>query len=117
MIDAPGTDRPSLRSVAALTLGLTFLVVCASSGAPPAAWAQQAGKAYRVGYLTIPSRETAQDGANAFQAGLRELGWVEGQNVVIEYRFADSNLERLPDLAASSCACASMSSLREPRRP
>ncbi len=60
----------------------------------------QAGKVYRVGYLTVPSREAAQDGANAFQAMLRELGWVVGKNVVVEYRFADSNLDRLPDLAA-----------------
>jgi putative ABC transport system substrate-binding protein len=60
----------------------------------------QAGKVYRVGYLTVPSREAAQDGANAFQAMLRELGWVVGKNVIVEYRFADSNLDRLPDLAA-----------------
>jgi putative ABC transport system substrate-binding protein len=55
---------------------------------------------YRVGYLTVPSREAAQDGANAFQAMLRELGWVIGTDVVVEYRFADNNLDRLPDLAA-----------------
>jgi putative ABC transport system substrate-binding protein len=62
--------------------------------------ALQAGKVYRVGYLTVPSREAAQDNANAFQAMLRELGWVVGKDVVVEYRFADSNLDRLPDLAA-----------------
>ena len=86
--------------VAAFGLGLTFLLVCLSSFTPLAAWAQQAGKVYRVGYLTVPSRATAQHTANAFAAGLRELGWVDGQNVVIDYRFADSNLERLPHLAA-----------------
>ncbi len=55
---------------------------------------------YRIGYLTVPSRETAQDGADAFQRGLRDLGWIEVQNVVVDYRFADGNLDRLPDLAA-----------------
>ena len=86
--------------IAALKLGLAFLLVSASSCAPLAAWAQQPRKVYTVGYLTVPSRETAQDGANAFQGGLRDLGWVEGQNVRVEYRFADSNLDRLPHLAA-----------------
>lgn len=86
---------------AMLILGLTSLLVVASSCAPLTAWAQyKAGKVYRVGYLTVPSRETAQDAANAFQGGLRALGWVEGQNVVVEHRFADGNLDRLPDLAA-----------------
>jgi ABC-type uncharacterized transport system substrate-binding protein len=80
----------------------TFISTMAGGllAAPLAAGAQPAGKLYRIGYLTVPSRETAQDGANAFQGGLRDLGWVEGQNVVVEYRFADSNLDRLPDLAA-----------------
>ena len=85
---------------AALKLGLTFLVASACSWAPPTAWAQQSGKVYRIGYLTVPSRETAQDAANAFQSGLRDLGWVNGQNVVVEYRFADGSLDILPDLAA-----------------
>src|SRR5215831_13747757 len=61
---------------------------------------QPAGKVYRIGYLTVPSRETAQGVANSFQLGLCDLGWIAGQNVVIDYRFADSNLDRLPDLAA-----------------
>src|SRR5213593_4358995 len=67
---------------------------------PLAAVGQQAAKVYRVGYLTVPSRETAQGVANTFQLGLRDLGWIEGRNVVVDYRFADSNLDRLPDLAA-----------------
>jgi putative ABC transport system substrate-binding protein len=60
----------------------------------------QRERVYRVGYLTVPSREAAQDGANAFEAGLRDLGWIVGKNVVIEYRFAESNPDRLPSLAA-----------------
>ena len=76
-------------------------VVCGSIlAAPLAVDAQQPGKVYRIGYLTVPSRETAQGGANAFLSGLRDLGWVQGQNVVVEYRFADGDIDRLPDLAA-----------------
>jgi ABC-type uncharacterized transport system substrate-binding protein len=67
--------------------------------APLAAEAQPAGKVHRVGYLTVPSRESAQGGANAFRDGLRDLGWVDGRNLVIEYRFADGNVERTTDLA------------------
>ena len=68
--------------------------------APLAAGAQQAAKVYRIGYLTVPSRATAQGVADKFQHGLRDLGWIDGQNIVVNYRFADSNVNRLPDLAA-----------------
>jgi len=67
---------------------------------PLAGGAQSQGKVYRIGYLTVPSRETAHGVANTFQLALRDLGWIDGQNVLIEYRFADSRLDRLPDLAA-----------------
>jgi putative tryptophan/tyrosine transport system substrate-binding protein len=67
--------------------------------APLGAEAQQKDKIARIGYL-------ATDGAasnalqEAFIQGLRELGYVEGENVVIEYRSADSRTGRLPDLAS-----------------
>ena len=67
---------------------------------PLAVEAQSTGKVYRIGYLTVPSRETAQSVANTFQLALADLGWIEGKNVVIDYRFADSRLDQLPDLAA-----------------
>ena len=67
--------------------------------APLAVGAQPVRKVHRIGYLTIPSRESAQGVANTFSVGLRDLGWIEGQNVVVEYRFAASNLDRLSDLA------------------
>jgi putative ABC transport system substrate-binding protein len=58
-----------------------------------------AGKVYRIGYLSSgPSASNLYRGA--FQQRLRELGWVEGQNIVIDYRFAEGKLDRLPDLAA-----------------
>jgi ABC-type uncharacterized transport system substrate-binding protein len=67
---------------------------------PLAGEAQPTGKVYRIGYLTVPSRETAEGGGNTFKHALGDLGWIDGQNVLIDYRFADSSLDRLPDLAA-----------------
>ena len=68
---------------------------------PLAARAQQpAGRVYRVGYLAIASREQALHLIKAFEEGLRSLGYRVGENVVIEYRFADGEMERLPALAA-----------------
>src|SRR5450755_3988738 len=64
--------------------------------------AQTPGKVWRVGFLTLRSRPDSFD-ANvfgAFRAGMRELGYVEGKNLVIEWRFADGKPERLPGLAA-----------------
>jgi putative tryptophan/tyrosine transport system substrate-binding protein len=77
-----------------------FLGLLALGGAPLAAQAQQAGKVYRIGYLSAPSRESVARGVEAFERRLRELGWVEGKNLVIEFRWADGKLERLPELAA-----------------
>ena len=68
---------------------------------PLAARAQQpAGRVYRVGYLMIASREQQLHLIKAFEEGLRSLGYRVGENVVIEYRFANGEMERLPALAA-----------------
>jgi putative tryptophan/tyrosine transport system substrate-binding protein len=69
---------------------------------PLAAHAQQpAGRVYRVGYLVFGSREQQIIHlSKAFEEGLRSLGYRVGENVVIEYRFANGQLERLPALAA-----------------
>ena len=68
---------------------------------PLAARAQQpAGRVYRVGYLSIASREQTLHLIKAFEEGLRSLGYRVGENVVIEYRFANGEMERLPALAA-----------------
>jgi putative ABC transport system substrate-binding protein len=70
------------------------------AAAPRAVGAQPAGKVPRIGWLGGPSRESAQPFVRAFQQGLKDLGWIEGQNIVIEWRFADGKAERLPGLAA-----------------
>ncbi len=68
---------------------------------PLAALAQQpAGRVYRIGSLTISSREQTRHLFAAFEEGLRSLGYRVGENVATEYRFADGKLERLPALAA-----------------
>jgi len=67
---------------------------------PLAAVAQQTGKVARIGYLGPTSPSSSSSLLDAFRQGLRELGWVEGQNIVIDYRFAEGRYDRLPDLAA-----------------
>ena len=65
---------------------------------PLAVGAQQTGKVYRIGYLTSSSPTTSPHLLEAFRQGLRERGWVEGQNIVIDYRYAEGRYDRLPDL-------------------
>jgi len=79
-----------------------FITLAAAAAAwPLAARAQQpAGRVYRVGYLTVASRQQQLHLVKAFEEGLRSLGYRVGENVVIEYRFADGEMERLPALAA-----------------
>jgi putative ABC transport system substrate-binding protein len=72
-------------------------------GGAAAAWplagrAQQVGKVYRIGFLRYASPHEKQ--FNAFRDGLRALGWIEGQNIVIEQRYAAGALDRLGPLAA-----------------
>ena len=72
------------------------------SAAPLLSHAQRQGKIWRVGFL-VPRRRPESiesDYLGAFPRGMRELGYVEGKNLVIEWRFADGESERLPDLAA-----------------
>jgi len=80
--------------------GIVLLGLLACSALPPVVHAQQPGRVYRVGYLSAPSRESVARGVEAFLKALRDLGWVEGQNLVVEFRWADGKVERLPDLAA-----------------
>ena len=65
-----------------------------------AADAQSPGHVRRLGYLSNSSIAVSERFVEAFRHGLRELGWVEGQNTVIEYRWAEGKSDRLPGLAA-----------------
>jgi putative ABC transport system substrate-binding protein len=62
--------------------------------------AQQPRKIPRIGYLITSSPSAIAPRMDAFQQGLRELGYVEGKNIVIERRHAEGKLDRLPELAA-----------------
>ena len=78
-----------------------FLAVVAAGGViamPAVARAQQAGKVHRIGFLSLQSGLTST--TDAFPQGLGELGYVEGRNLIIEYRWAAQKEERLPELAA-----------------
>jgi putative tryptophan/tyrosine transport system substrate-binding protein len=66
---------------------------------PLAARAQQSGKVYRIGQLAAGTLDSRKLLYEAFMRGMRELGYIEGQNLVIEQRQADGNFERLPALA------------------
>ena len=85
-----------------MTKRRTFLG-CVAGGllvGPTAAFAQQSGKVYRIGILeAIPAAQNAAN-LDALRKGLRVLGYVEGRNLVIEYRSADGRAERFPDLAS-----------------
>jgi len=96
MSDSPSAvrrrHRPSRRRLlqGALALALSsFLSGC-----------EKPGKAPRIGFLAVGSREGRAFVIEGFLLGLRERGYVEGQNIVIEYRFSEGRNDRLPELAA-----------------
>jgi len=62
--------------------------------------AQQPNKVPRIGYLNGGSSSVIADRIEAFRQGLRDIGYIEGKNIVIEYRWAEGKNERLPELAA-----------------
>jgi putative tryptophan/tyrosine transport system substrate-binding protein len=66
---------------------------------PFVAAAQQAGKVYRIGFLGATSASGYASQVEAFREGLRGLGYVEGKNIVIDFRWAEGKYARLPQLA------------------
>jgi len=84
------TSRLVLMVILTLALLAATLAVEAQ---PPGA------KAARIGYLSAQSASGGQANDEAFRQGLRDLGYVEGRNLTVEYRWADNNYERLPGLA------------------
>lgn len=82
---------------------LVGLIVLAVLAAPLAADAQQAGKVARIGLLSPaspPPPSSPTPVLDAFRQGLRELGWMEGQNIAFEHRYAEGRIDPLPELAA-----------------
>ena len=85
------------------TIGLIMTLTLGVLAAPLPADAQPAGKVRRIGFLSgqAPPESSADSAARvaAFRQGLREFGWIEGQNIAIEYRWAAGKPDRLPALA------------------
>jgi len=79
-------------------LSIVFVVVLLAVAVK--AEAQQPTKIPRIGYLSGSSPSTAPGRRKAFRQGLRELGYVEEKNIVIEWRYAEGKFDRLPALAA-----------------
>jgi|SRR3990172_7661764 len=84
----------ALKTIALLALALSII------GAPRATEAQQPAKVPRIGLLSPFSPSDTALWHQAFRQGLRDLGWVEGKNISIEYRYANGRDDRLPDLIA-----------------
>ena len=72
----------------------------AAAAWPRAARAQPSGKIYRIGFLGVMSYGEYSRHFDALRTGLRQLGYEEGKNIVIEYRWAEGRYDRLPELAA-----------------
>jgi putative tryptophan/tyrosine transport system substrate-binding protein len=85
-------QRSTIRLMVILALGLLF--------APHSSHAQQPAKVPRLGLLSPFSPSDTARWHEAFRQGLRDLGWVEGENISIEYRYAEGRSDRLPALAA-----------------
>ena len=77
-----------------------FIGTLAGGLLAPLAAGAQAGKVWRIGYLDQRSADGNKANVEAFRQGLRDLGWVEGKNIVMEVRFAEGKTDRLPALAA-----------------
>jgi putative ABC transport system substrate-binding protein len=88
------SGRTAMNKVILLALCSMLLAPCSS------AQAQQAGKVPRIGFLDNSTASSIAVFSEAFRQELSKLGWIEGKNITVEYRFAEQKLERLPELAA-----------------
>jgi putative ABC transport system substrate-binding protein len=82
------------KTITVLSLCAMLFALCAT------AEAQQAKKVYRIGYLSSSDRATDSPRSEGIRLALRELGYIEGRNIAIEYRYADNKLDPLSELAA-----------------
>ena len=82
------------------TIGLISTLVLGLLAGPLPVEAQEAGKVYRIGYLSMGAAERDKSFMAALQRGLQELGYLEGKNIVIEQRYAAGQRERASELAA-----------------
>jgi ABC-type uncharacterized transport system substrate-binding protein len=78
---------------------LSILLVAVQLAVAVIAEAQQLGKIFRIGFLDASTASGMAGLVEAFRQELTKLGWIEGKNITIEYRFAEQKPDRLPDLA------------------
>jgi ABC-type uncharacterized transport system substrate-binding protein len=88
------TEKDMKKKITALTLCAMLLAVCVSANA------QQPSKVPKIGFLVGPSRSFFASRMESFQQGLHSLGYIEGKNIAIEYRYAEGKADYLPALAA-----------------
>jgi len=88
------TAKDMKKKIAVLTLWAVLFALCAS------VQAQYSQKIPRIGYLQVTASSAVAARTEAFRQGLRELGYVDGKNIIIEWRFAEGKADRLPSLAA-----------------
>jgi putative ABC transport system substrate-binding protein len=93
--------RQKAKEEKSMSKKLSFLALCAVLFALcyPAE-AQQTRKVYRIGFLSAGSESSMSSRTQALLQGLQTLGYVEGQNILIDYRAAEGKNDRLPDLVA-----------------
>ncbi|HET8564413.1 MAG TPA: ABC transporter substrate binding protein, partial [Candidatus Binatia bacterium] len=88
-----------LRTLVFLIISVAVSISVLLSALSFPVWAQQAKKIPRIGLLSPSSSVDAAPWHEAFRHGLGELGWIEGNNIRIEYRYAEGKNDRIPDLA------------------
>jgi putative ABC transport system substrate-binding protein len=87
-------EKHMTKKISILTLCTMLFALCTP------AEAQQPKKVPRIGYLSNNDPATESTRSEAIRLGLRELGQIEGQNIAIEYRYAEGKVDRYPELAA-----------------
>ena len=100
-VEGERAEKVMKKKIRVLTFCVMLLALCSTSEA------QQPTKIPKIGYLTgaTPGGQAAR--IEAFRQGLRELGYIEGNNVIIEYRYAELKPERRSALAAELVSCNS----------
>src|SRR5262245_59210636 len=87
-------ERKMNQRIFAVALNAMLVALCVS------AQAQQPGKVFRIGFLDISTASGSAALVDAFRQELGKLGWIEGKNIAIEYRFAEGKFDSLPEIAA-----------------
>ena len=90
-----GKEKHMKKKITVLTLCAMLFVLCVT------ARAQQPKKISRIGYLSATDPTTDSRRSEPIRLALRELGYIEGQNVAFEYRYSEGKLDRLPELAGA----------------